>query len=154
MNHPMRRGDRQLSEDEARQILARGEYGVLSTVGRDGFPYGVPLSYAYDGRNLYFHCAAGTGHKLENLDFNQKVCFTVVGETQVLPAQFSTKYESVIVFGTVAPAEDKLAAIEQICKKYSADFLDQGKKYAAASETKFAVYALRIRKISGKARRA
>ena len=137
MNHPMRRGDRQLSEDEARQILARGEYGVLSTVGRD-----------------YFHCAAGTGHKLENLDFNQKVCFTVVGETQVLPAQFSTKYESVIVFGTVAPAEDKLAAIEQICKKYSADFLDQGKKYAAASETKFAVYALRIRKISGKARRA
>ena len=40
----MRRKDREISEEEACQLLATGEYGVLSTVGSDGEPYGVPLS--------------------------------------------------------------------------------------------------------------
>ena len=81
MNHEMRRSDWRLAEDEAKQILVQGEYGILSTIGEDGFPYGVPLSYAYDGEKIYFHCAADVGHKLENLDFSNKACFTVVGKT-------------------------------------------------------------------------
>ena len=153
MNHTMRRSDRKLPEDEARQILMQGEYGILSTIGEDGFPYGVPLSYAYDGEKIYFHCAANEGHKLENLDFSNKVCFTVVGKTQVLPGKFSTIYESVIVFGTVSPVEDKLAALEKLCEKYSPDFKEQGKRYAKASEMKTAVYELQIMELTGKARK-
>jgi nitroimidazol reductase NimA-like FMN-containing flavoprotein (pyridoxamine 5'-phosphate oxidase superfamily) len=50
----IRRKDRALSEEEAFKILKAGEYGVLSTVGEDGYPYGVPVSYAYtgDGKDL------------------------------------------------------------------------------------------------------
>ena len=153
MNHVMRRSDRKLPEDAAKEILTRGEYGVLSTVGEDGFPYGVPLSYAYDGEKIYFHCAAGVGHKIENLNFNSKACFTVVGKTQVLPAKFTTNYESAMAFGTVSPAENKLAALEKIREKYSPDFEIEGKKYAKASEMKAAVYELRIMKLTGKARK-
>jgi len=40
----MRRKDRALSEEEAQALLDRTEYGVLSTVGGDGRPYGVPLN--------------------------------------------------------------------------------------------------------------
>jgi nitroimidazol reductase NimA-like FMN-containing flavoprotein (pyridoxamine 5'-phosphate oxidase superfamily) len=40
----MRRKDRELSAEEAGRILAKGEFGVLSTVGTDGQPYGIPLS--------------------------------------------------------------------------------------------------------------
>ena len=154
MNHEMRRSDRRLAEDEAKQILMQGEYCILSTIGEDGFPYGVPLSYAFDGEKIYFHCAADVGHKLENLDFSNKACFTIVGKTQVLPEKFATKYESVVVFGTVTPASDKLASLELIRAKYSPDFEEQGKKYAKAAESKVAVYELRILEFTGKARKA
>ncbi len=153
MNHEMRRSDRKLAKEEAKQILMQGEYGVLSTIGEDGFPYGVPLSYAFDGEKIYFHCAANAGYKLENLDFSNKACFTVVGKTQVMPEKFSTRYESVIVFGTVMPASDKLAALELIRAKYSPDFEEQGKKYAEAAETKVAAYELQILEFTGKARK-
>lgn len=153
MDHTMRRSDRKLPEEEAKQILTQGEYGILSTIGEDGFPYGVPLSYAYDGEKIYFHCAADAGHKLENLRFNNKACFTVVGMTQVLPHKFSTKYENVIAFGTISPAEDKLAALEKICQKYSPGLEEQGRKYAKASEMRVALYELRITKLTGKARK-
>lgn len=153
MNHEMRRSDRRLSEDEAKQVLMQGEYGVLSTIGKDGFPYGVPLSYAFDGEKIYFHCAANAGHKLENLDFSNKVCFTVVGKTQVLPEKFATRYESVIVFGTVKSASDKLAVLELICAKYSPNFEEQGKKYAKATEDRVAAYELQILEFIGKAKK-
>ena len=153
MNHEMCRSDRRLSEDEAKQVLMQGEYGVLSTIGGDGFSYGVPLSYAFDGDKIYFHCAANVGHKLENLDFSNRVCFTVVGKTQVLPERLATRYESVIVFGTVKPAADKLAVLELIRAKYSPNFEEQGKKYAKAAEDRVATYELRIIEFTGKARK-
>ena len=72
----------------------------------------------------------------------------------MLPEKFATKYESVIVFGTVAPVSDKLAALELIRAKYSPDFEEQEKKYAKAAESKVAVYELRILELTGKARKA
>lgn len=153
MNHEMRRSDRRLAEGDVKQILMHGEYGVLSTIGEDGFPYDVPLSYAFDGEKIYFHCAANVGHKLENLKFSSKACFTVVGKTQVLPEKFATRYESVIVFGLVMPASDKLAALELIRAKYSPSLEEQGKKYAKAVETKVAVYELQIQEFAGKSRK-
>lgn len=153
MDHEMRRKDRMLPEQEALKLLGQGEYGILSTVGPDGFPYGVPLSYAFDGEKITFHCAAGVGHKLENLRFCEKACFTVVGETQVLPDKFATRYESVIVFGTVRPAANKLAGIEKIRAKYSPDYKEQGLKYAQAAAAKLDVYELQIEQITAKARR-
>lgn len=124
-----------------------------STVGENGFPYGVPLSYAYDGAKIYFHCAADVGHKIENMNFSNKACFTGVGITQVLPDKFTTNYESAVVFGTVSPAEDKLAALKKIREKYSPDFEMEGKRYAKASVMKAAVYELTIMKLTGKARK-
>ena len=44
----MRRKDRQVSDEEAMAYLKAAEYGVLSTVGPDGEPYGVPLTYAVE----------------------------------------------------------------------------------------------------------
>ena len=43
----MRRSDKVLGSDVAKQILAAGEYGVLSTVDADGQAYGVPLNYSF-----------------------------------------------------------------------------------------------------------
>ncbi len=43
----MRRIDRKLDDQEAYKLLEEAQYGVLSTIGENGFPYGVPLNYAY-----------------------------------------------------------------------------------------------------------
>ncbi len=66
MDHPMRRAERAVSVSEARQLLEQGEYGILSTCGPDGQPYGLPLNYCVLNNAIYFHCALD-GRKLVNL---------------------------------------------------------------------------------------
>lgn len=153
MNEPMRRHDRQMTEAEALALLEKGEYGVLSTLGEDGWPYSVPVNYALLQGKIVFHCAAGVGKKLRNLAFCPRVCFTVVGDTQLLPQKFSTKYESVVAFGTAAPAADKPAALLALVKKYSPAYLEPGRAYIAADAEKADVYAIHIEQLTGKARR-
>lgn len=154
MNHLMRRPERGISENEARQLLEESEYGILSTCGADGQPYGLPLSYCVIDNAIYFHCAQA-GHKIENLAADSRVSFCVVGKTEVLPESFSTRYESVIVFGRAVEVLDaeKQQALEGLLRKYSAPFLTEGRAYVAAKWEKTKVICIRIDKISGKARR-
>jgi nitroimidazol reductase NimA-like FMN-containing flavoprotein (pyridoxamine 5'-phosphate oxidase superfamily) len=95
---PLRRKDRALKEDEALEILAKSNYGVLCVF--DGnYPYGIPVNYVYEDGLIYIH-SAKEGHKIESIRSFDRVCFTVVGSSQVMENGFSTKYESVVVFGT------------------------------------------------------
>ena len=151
--HEMRRIDRQLTTEEAKIILENGEYGVLSTVDENGIPYGVPISYAYADNTIYFHCASGVGHKVANIEYQPKVCFTVVGNTEVLPQNFSTKYESVVAFGTARLAQDKHIGLTLLQKKYSPDFAEKGKEYIESALEKTAVYEIEIEDLKGKGRK-
>lgn len=149
----MRRKDRQLSTAEAQEILVRGEYGILSTVGADGCPYAIPVSYAYENDTIYFHCAKGTGLKVENMSHQPKVCFTVVGNTEVLPEKFSTKYESAVVFGTAREADDKRIGLTLLQEKYSPDFAELGKQHIESSFDHVEVYEIHAEQVTGKGRR-
>ncbi|UFS69030.1 pyridoxamine 5'-phosphate oxidase family protein [Geomonas sp. RF6] len=119
MQREVRRKEREISEADAKELLERGVYGVLSTVGADGAPYGVPLNYFVRGGAIYFHCAV-EGHKLENLAAEPRVSFCVVGKTEVALEKFSTRYESVIVAGKAseAVADEKQMALEGLLAKY------------------------------------
>ena len=94
----IRRKDRVLSCDAAWKLLERGEYGFLAMQGMNGYGYGIPLSYAMRDRSLYFHCAP-SGFKLDSLDVCDRVSFCVVGRTEVMPARFTTAYESALAVG-------------------------------------------------------
>ncbi len=133
------------------QILQEGEYGVLSTVDADGQAYGVPLNYALKGRNLYFHCAL-TGHKLDNLLANDKVSFCVVGQSRVVPADFTSEFASVIVTGTaeVICAEEKYEALFSLIEKYCAEFVEEGRRYIETLDAETAAVAIRIASMTGK----
>ena len=154
MFREMRRHDRALSAAEAETLLAHGEYGVLSTSGEGGYPYGVPLSYAYVDGVVYFHSAM-TGAKLDNLAVCDKVSFCVVGRTQTLPDKFSTEYESVVVFGraTAVTGEEKQKALLALVQKYSPDFLESGKAYIERAAAKTNVIKVAVEHMTGKARR-
>lgn len=154
MQRPIRRSERALANEQAADILQKGEYGVLSTVSPDGQPYGVPVSFAYANNALYFHCAV-EGHKLDNLAFNPRVSFCVVGGTEVLPDKFATRYESAIVFGKAfeLTGNEKRSALIELLKKYSADFLEKGERYVDSDIDKTKVFKIEIESLSGKARR-
>jgi len=146
--HKMRRSDRAIEKEEALQILENGEYGVLSTVGSDNQPYGFPLNYCVIDKNIYFHCAF-EGHKIENFSHNPKVSFCV------LPAKFTTEYESTIVFGLLSEVFDneKQNALEGLIHKYSSDHLESGLKYISKQKDDTKVLRIAIETITGKARK-
>jgi uncharacterized protein len=154
MERKIRRSDRAISENEARGILERGEYGILSTVSADGQPYGVPVSYACSEEAIYFHCAQ-TGHKLENLSANNRVSFCVVGPTELVPEEFGTKYESVIVVGKAfeASESEQRQGLLGLIEKYAPEFLEKGQQHIADDRGKTKVYKIVIEAITGKARK-
>lgn len=153
-NDSVRRQNRLMDQSRAMELLAGGEYGVLSMVGAQG-GYGVPISYAWDGDNsIYFHCAP-QGEKLEYIKRNPNVSFTIVGHTQILPQQFTTEYESVIVRGVIqeiASNDLRMAALELILDKYSPDDKARGMEYARKSFDRTAILHLSIQSVSGKTR--
>ncbi len=121
MFRDMRRKRQQLPQEEAETILREGTSGVLSLLGDEGYPYGVPLSYVYAQGHLYFHCAT-EGHKLDAIRREPKASFCVIGQDEVLPEAFTTAYRSVIVFGRVKLLEEESAirqAIETLSLRYA-----------------------------------
>lgn len=150
----MRRTDREIPRLEAEEILASGAYGVLSTVGEDGQPYGVPVSYTYRNNCIYFHCAA-VGHKIENIQANPWVSFCVVGNTRVMHAERTVKYESAIAFGVASEVQgpEKDDALLALLEKYSAEYIEEGKIVITKSGKTTTVIKIEINHISGKAQR-
>ncbi len=153
MFQSMRRDDRAISREEALAILEKAEYGVLSTLGEDGYPYGVPVSHVVVDGKICFHCAT-EGKKLENLRYHPRVSFVAVGHTQVMPESFGTKFESVMAFGTAREAapEDKQRILEALIDKYSPEYKEGGMKYIAASGGRTRVWEITVEHLTGKAK--
>ncbi|MBU5636679.1 pyridoxamine 5'-phosphate oxidase family protein [Geomonas sp. Red69] len=124
MDDTMRRKDRQLSARAANEILAQGSICQLAMAAQ-GEPYLVTLNYGYRDSALYFHCAKA-GRKLEILEQNNRVCFTVVEHGAVLPADkacdFTMKYRSVVGYGTARVIDgyrEKCEALGIIMAQYA-----------------------------------
>ena len=147
----MRRKDKEIGTDEAITLLTECEYGVLSTVGNDGQPYGVPLNYAYKDNCIYFHCAL-KGHKIDNIGDNPKVSFCAVGNTEVLPSEFSTNYVSAVALGVASEVQGKerYDALLLILDKFSPEFMKEGIKYIEKLDKVTKVIKIEIEHISGK----
>ncbi len=117
----MRRQVQELSPADCTEILENGSSGVLAVCGDGGYPYAVPLSYVYTGGKVIFHSAA-EGHKIDAVKHNPKVSFCVIGTDEVIPEKYTTKYKSVIVFGTariIADKDEKTAAARLLGGKYN-----------------------------------
>lgn len=147
-------GTRRLEKEEILKILEEGEYGIVSTVGQDGHPYGFPMSYILMDNFIYFHCAL-EGHKMDNMRYNNRVSFCVVGDTKLIPQDLDTAYESVILFGESEEVhgEEKLKALIEIVNKYCEGFELEGKLEAERDQEITAVVKISIDSIAGKSRR-
>lgn len=151
MNEKMRRKDRETTAERAYEILKGSEYGVLSTIGEDGYPYGVPVNFAVEGDKIYFHCAPNSGLKLKNIEFSNRVSFCTVQNSRIDGAKLTSKYQSAVVFGTIAKSvENKNRALELIVEKYAPEFIESGRKCIEKSGDATGVYEITIENITGK----
>lgn len=101
------------------EILDTEKRGVLSVLGDDGYPYGMPMNYWYNKENgyLYFH-SGKKGHKVDALAANNKVSFCVYDSGYKNEGEWALNISSVIVFGRVHIVEDYEEAMK-ICKEMS-----------------------------------
>ncbi|VEN72676.1 MFS transporter [Candidatus Desulfarcum epimagneticum] len=150
----MRRKDRMPPDDETMSIIEKGEYGILSAVSPSGDPHGTPLNYCVINGDIYFHCAL-EGEKLDHIANHPKVSFCVVGETEIQPEKFTTKYESGVVKGTAVEVtgEEKQMALEGLIKKYSPGFTREGLEYIRKAKGKTKVIRIVTESVTGKANR-
>jgi hypothetical protein len=121
----MRRFKQALPMEECVEILKNQPRGVLSLIGDDGYPYGIPMTHLYsetDGK-LYFH-GASTGHKMDALRACDKVSFCVYDEGYCKEGEWSLNIRSVVVFGRlriVENSEKAEAVCRSLCRKFSDD---------------------------------
>ena len=152
-NDTVRRQDRLMDEERALELLRESEYGVLSMQDVDGSGYGVPLNYVWDGdHSIYIHCAPD-GHKLRALEQHPQVSFCIIGRVHLLPRNFTTEYESVILRGEAhihLSEEEMMRALHLLVDKLSPDFKEIGYKYSEKSFHRVNIIRVDFTEFSGK----
>ena len=125
MFRKMRRFKQQVSEAECIEILKSTKRGVLSLIGDDGYPYGIPLDHWYceeDGK-LYFH-GAKEGHKIDAIKACDKASYCVMDQGFKKDGEWALNINSVIIFGRISLVEDPEKAkiiCTEICRKFTDD---------------------------------
>ena len=125
MFRPMRRFRQQISEAECIRILQEEKRGVLSMLGENGYPYGIPMNHWYnpeDGK-IYFH-GAKTGHKIDALSACDKVSYCVWDAGYREEGEWALNVNSVIVFGRISLVTDEDKAkliVMNLCRKFTDD---------------------------------
>jgi len=153
--HPhgaMRRKDREITDrTEMDAILAGGKVMHLA-LADDNMPFVVPVFYAYDGRNLFFH-SARAGSKIGILKRNSKVCFCISVDHGVIesdePCDFEARHRTVIGTGVAFFVEDeaeKITALDAIVAR----FTDRKFEYPKANFKATAVIRISIESLKGK----
>ncbi len=110
-----------MSDADVQALLLSQDWGVLSVVGNDWMPYGVPVNYGFLDGKIYIHHTNAADSLLSTLlAQNANVCFTVVGRHEVDEPILSTHYDSVIVFGTAAVVTAEADKVDAMMKMMTA----------------------------------
>lgn len=108
MFREMVRQKQQLAKEECIEILKNEKRGVLSVLGDDDYPYGMPLNHYYceeDGK-IYFH-GGKKGHKIDAMKRHDKASFCVYDKGFRKEGEWALNIRSVIVFGRIEFIPDR-----------------------------------------------
>ncbi len=170
----MRRKDREMSKEFGIEVIDKSRYGILSMIGEDNEPYGIPLSIVRHGNILYFHSAMD-GKKVKTFEKNPSVSVAFVAETKIpetytkeeldeivkdetktillISKVFTTEFESAVVIGKVKLVNDeneKIKAMRLICEKYTPTKMDYFPMAIKAGLRRTNVYSIEIEEITSK----
>ena len=142
-----------ISEQECIEVLKNEPRGVLSVLGDDDYPYGMPMNHWYceeDGC-LYFHSGMA-GHKIDAMKRHDKVSYCVYDKGFVREGEWALNIRSVIIFGRIRIVEDHDKAMEIVRKlslKYTDD-TDYIEREIVSAGKRTLVFALVPEHMSGK----
>lgn len=171
----MRRNDREMNTEFAKQVIDRSRYGVLSIIDNgNSTPYSIPLSIVRDDDFLYFH-SAREGTKVDLFLANNQVKIVFVGEVhvpnlfttsqldemikdeektvQLISSVFTTEFESAIVNGKiqeVLDTDEKIHALKLICRKYTPDKMTYFQHAIKSGEKYTRVYCITMDEVKAK----
>lgn len=124
MFRELQRKKKQISAEECIAILKAEKRGVLSVLGDDDYPYGMPMNHFYNEQdgNIYFHCGR-KGHRTDALKKHDKVSFCVYDKGFCKEGEWALNIKSVVVFGRIEIIDDP-EEIADISAKLSRKFTD------------------------------
>lgn len=112
-----------MGEEESLALLSRAEVGQLATADASGKPYAIPVCFYYEAGRIYFHCGL-RGKKLDNINANPEVCFTVYelygqGVLPEKPCNSWTYFRSVVASGKarILEGDEKLKPLRLLSEK-------------------------------------
>ena len=113
MFRELSRKQNMLSLQECKNLLEQETRGVLSVLGDDGYPYGMPMNHWYDPEDgtIYFHCGK-EGHRLDCLKAHHKGSFCVFNRGERPEGEWALRVKSVIVFGRIEILDDRDKIVE------------------------------------------
>ena len=127
MFREMRRFKQQITTEECIRILKEQPRGILSVLGDDDYPYGIPLDHWYCEENgrIYFHCAK-TGHKLDAVRKHDKVSYCVYDQGFRKEGDWALNIRSVVVFCRARIVDDTEDDLKRkiavgLCGKFTDD---------------------------------
>ena len=127
MFRQMRILNQQISDAQCLEILKKEKRGVLSLLGDDGYPYGIPLNHFFseEDNKIYFHCAK-EGHKIDAIKNYEKASFCVYDSGYRKDGEWFLNINSVIIFGKIRLVTD-LEITRKICINLVQKFTDDEK---------------------------
>jgi len=152
VNLALRRGDRAVPPEEAKKIFESAEYGFLSLVSDDEYPYAVPVSFAIAGKSAYIHCAP-EGRKIGMILRNPRASLCAVSRSETVPEKFTVRYDSAVAFGRITVCSDageKRLGLRAIAEKYCPKLASEAGAYIESALSRTAVLRFDFEGISGK----
>lgn len=125
MFREMRRFKQAVSNEKCIEVLKNEPRGVLSVLGDDGYPYGLPINHYYDDETgkIYFH-GSKVGHKHDAIKNCDKASLCVYDKGYRREGEWALNITSVIVFGRIKPVENKETyerILRNLCHKFTND---------------------------------
>ena len=148
----MRRTDREMPREFALEVVDKCEWAALGLTDTSNKPYCVPVTIARSGGAIYFHSAM-EGRKIDCLRHCPDVCLSCVGDTRRMTNEFSTEFESAMVFGTAYEVNDeaeKIAALHMICERHTPMNMANFDEAIQRSIGRTAVWRIDIASVTGK----
>ena len=168
----MRRKDRQLSDEDALEIVDDCEYATISLIDDEGEIFSIPISIVREGMSIFIH-GARSGMKSELLKDGRDVTMVCVSYNHVpQPSQaefeaikddgralgskiFTTEYKSAILKTKVYEItgdERKIHALKILCEKYTPRYMSGFDTAIKASLDITRIYEFKIQSMSAKAK--
>jgi uncharacterized protein len=149
----MRRNDREIADRKTiDEILSTSL--ICRVAMMDGErPYIIPLNYGYSDNALFIHSST-VGKKIELLKLNNKVCFEIDVEGELIKGDmscdWSINYRSLIGYGTmdiITDFDEKQAGLDIIMKQHGKS---ENNIYKKSNVEAIVILKLNIEQITGK----